>query len=101
MMLSNIMRYVTDDMTNNFVPLQNELDCIADFIELNKLRIGEKTSIYFKITGEASGRFIPPLVFITFIENLFKYGISSHEPSGLSISVTIDKESIKLFCQNL
>src|SRR6202008_3873902 len=36
MKLSNIMRYVTDEVGEDFVPVQNELDCIDNYIELQR-----------------------------------------------------------------
>src|SRR6201999_506982 len=78
--LSNIMRYVTDDTREDFVPLQSEVDCINDYIELQKLRLGTKTQVDFKITGDIESKQIAPLILMTFIENVFKYGISKHEP---------------------
>ena len=36
---------------------------------------------------------------MTFIENVFKYGISKHEPSIISIHININ-DSISFFCQN-
>jgi sensor histidine kinase YesM len=42
MKLSNIMRYVTDDVYEDYVSLQSEVDCITDYIDLQKLRLGKK-----------------------------------------------------------
>lgn len=100
MKLSNIMRYVTDDVTIDYVPLQSELDCIADYIELQKLRIGTKTAVDFNITGEAIGVKVAPLIMMTFVENVFKYGISKRESSTISISIEIKGRSIRFLCRN-
>ncbi|HTH82915.1 MAG TPA: sensor histidine kinase [Mucilaginibacter sp.] len=100
MKLSNIMRYVTDDVTEDFVPLQSEIDCIADYIELQRLRTGKNTKIEFAVTGNMAFKRIPPLVMMTFVENVFKYGISKHEPSFVNISIDMDDNQIHFFCQN-
>ncbi|MDB5013474.1 MAG: hypothetical protein JWQ25_1676, partial [Daejeonella sp.] len=52
MKLSNIMRYVTDDVSEDYVSLQNEIDCINDYIDLQRLRLGKKTKLVFEKTGE-------------------------------------------------
>ena len=44
MKLSNIMRYVTDDINDDFVSHQSEVDCISDFIDLQRLRLGRKVN---------------------------------------------------------
>jgi LytS/YehU family sensor histidine kinase len=93
MKLSNIMRYVTDEAEANYVSLQGELDCIRDFIDLQKLRLGKKVSLAYNVTGDSSGHLISPLILMTFIENVFKYGLSNHveAPIGISIDVFEDK----------
>jgi len=100
MKLSNIMRYVTDDVTVDFVPLQSEIDCIGDYIELQRLRLNEDTPISFTVQGNTETKIIPPLVLMTFVENVFKYGISKQEPSPITIDITVNDEGISFFCQN-
>lgn len=98
--LSNIMRYVTDDAMENFVPLQYEIDCINDYIELQRLRVGDKTTIDMKVSGLVEDKVIAPLILMTFIENVFKYGISKHEPSTVSINILGHENGISFYCQN-
>lgn len=100
MKLSNIMRYVTDEISEDFVPLQNELDCINDYIELQRLRTGSKTQIDFSVTGQPENRNIAPLILMTFVENMFKHGVSKQKEYKLQIKITIEKNSISLFCRN-
>jgi hypothetical protein len=100
MKLSNIMRYVTDDVVEDFVPLKSEIDCISDYIELQKLRIGQNTQITYTVNGNINGKKIAPLVLMTFIENVFKYGISKHENSDIDISINTNGNDISFFCRN-
>lgn len=98
--LSNIMRYVTDDVTADFVPLQSEVDCIGDYIELQRLRISNNTSINFIVEGNIDSKNIAPLVLMTFVENVFKYGISKHEKSVIDIKIHTSAADISFFCSN-
>ncbi|TWJ03373.1 histidine kinase [Mucilaginibacter frigoritolerans] len=100
MRLSNIMRYVTDEVSEDFVPLENEVECIDNYIDLQRLRAGKMTEIDYSISGDASGKEIAPLIFMTFIENIFKYGISKQANSKLIIRVEIAGDLISLFCKN-
>lgn len=100
MKLSNIMRYVTDDVTTDFVPLQSEIDCISDYIELQQLRISDNTTINFIVEGNTDNKQIAPLILMTFIENVFKYGISKHEKTGIDIHISISDTAISFFCKN-
>jgi hypothetical protein len=100
MKLSNIMRYVTDDVSKHFVPLQLEVDCIRDFIELQRLRLNKKTQVEFSVKGKLEDKTIVPLLLITFVENVFKYGISNHEQATITIQLTADERSITFYCHN-
>ncbi len=100
MKLSNIMRYVTDDASEDFVPLQNEIDCINDYIGLQRLRLGEKTHVDLIITGDVLNKQIAPLILMTFIENVFKYGVSKHHESTIFIKIWCGQENISFYCQN-
>jgi hypothetical protein len=100
MKLSNIMRYVTDDVTENFVSLQSEVDCIIDYIDLQRLRLGSKTTVNFNITGTIAQQKIAPLLFMTFVENVFKYGVSKQHESAIDINLHIADDIITFMCVN-
>src|SRR5688572_8003124 len=100
MKLSNIMRYITDEVAQDYVPLQLELDCAANYIDIQRLRLSNKVVVDFSVTGDSEGKQIAPLILISFIENVFKYGTSSHEPSPISIRLIIKEKSITFYCQN-
>jgi len=100
MKLSNIMRYVTDDVSQHFVPLQHEIDCINDFIELQRLRLSKKVQVEFSVKGKLENKTIVPLLLMTFVENVFKYGISNHESATITIQLTADERSITFYCHN-
>ena len=100
MKLSNIMRYVTDDVREEYVPLENEVAFISDYIDLQRLRLGDKMNVGFLVSGKIAGKKIAPLILMTFIENVFKYGISKHEPSDIDIQLSVTDDMIRFFCQN-
>jgi two-component system, LytTR family, sensor kinase len=98
--LSNIMRYVTDDIREDFVPLDHEIECITDYIDLQKLRLGKKMNVDLSVNGKITNKKIAPLILMTFIENVFKYGVSSHEPSAIVIRLFANEQYITFFCEN-
>jgi len=100
MKLSNIMRYVTDDVGQDFVMMKDEIDCVRDYIELQKLRLGADAEINFNVQGKPDGKKIAPLIFMTFIENAFKYGVTKKEKTVIDINLAIDGEKIDFTCQN-
>lgn len=92
MKLSSIMRYVLTEARNDLVPLEKEIQFTTHYIELQKMRLTDKTSIEFCVRGEPFGRQIAPLLLLPFVENAFKYGISTREHSPIHILLEIKKD---------
>lgn len=100
MKLSNIMRYVTDEAESDFVLLENELNCVNNFIDLQKLRLGKKVTLNYSVDGDPLYLKIAPLLLMTFIENVFKYGLSNHHPAQIDIHIQIEEDCIIFHSQN-
>jgi two-component system, LytTR family, sensor kinase len=94
MKLSSIMRYVLTEARNDLVPLEKEILFTSHYIELQKMRLTDKTKIDFVINGDPLGREIAPLLLLPFVENAFKYGISTRECSPINILLDIKEESL-------
>ncbi|RYY53959.1 MAG: histidine kinase [Chitinophagaceae bacterium] len=101
MQLSQIMRYVTDEATRDFVPLEQEVECIRNYINLQRLRLNENTEVLFEASGNMDGYLVPPILLMTFIENIFKYGISSHARTTIVIRVETGDNRIIFHCSNV
>lgn len=72
--LSDLLRYSVYDTGKEYVPLMNELAYIDNYIELEKIRIGDKLSLVSDIQKtNIEGINIAPMLLIVFIENAFKH----------------------------
>lgn len=87
MKLSAIMRYILTETQRDFVPLSNEVDFINNFIDLQKVRLTEKVILHFSTEGSVDNLLVAPLLFIPFVENAFKYGVSTKESSSINIEI--------------
>lgn len=94
MKLSSIMRYILTETTQDFVALQNEVDFIHNYIELQQVRLTDKTTVTFEAKGNIENKLIAPLIFIPFVENGFKYGISTKQSSLILINLETSDNSI-------
>ena len=94
MKLSSIMRYVLTEARNDVVPLEKEIQFTTHYIELQKMRLTDKSSIDFTVKGDPLGRQIAPLLLLPFVENAFKYGVSTRERSPICILLEINKDSM-------
>jgi hypothetical protein len=98
--LSDLMRFVLTETTAGSIPLVKELESIRQYIDLQKLRLTGKTKIIFEITGEAGNLSIAPLLLLPFVENAFKYGVSSHRHSEILISLTMMQDRLTFLVKN-
>ena len=80
--LSQMMRYMIYDTNHLKVPLSKEIEYMQNYISLERLRLNDQIPIKFDIEGNAEGVLIAPLIFITFLENAFKHGVSNHYPGA-------------------
>ena len=100
MKLSSIMRYVLTEAKNNEVPLEKEIQFTQNYIELQKMRLTDKSTVDFVVTGDYTGKKISPLIFLPFVENAFKYGVSTREISPIQISLDIKDTEIDFSVMN-
>lgn len=72
--LSNLMEYVLYDIKGTkFVPLIKEIDYIQNYIEIEKLRF-ENVEVTINLESNIEDIKVPPLLFISLVENTFKHG---------------------------
>lgn len=100
MKLSSIMRYVISDTKQHWVPLEKEVKFIQDYIALQQVRLTDKVHIQLNIDGNINDHQIAPLIFIPFVENAFKYGISTKEHSHIDISLQMDATELNFTVDN-
>ncbi len=98
--LSKLMRYLLYESEHGNTKLSNEIDFMNNYIDLMKLRMNEKINLSVSFPEKYDDRSIPPLLFIPFIENAFKHGISYREKSLISIDMQIKESSIIFNCSN-
>ena len=98
--LSGLMRYLIYDSDIKTVELKKEFDFIQNYIELMQQRLTSKIKLNINIDRNLPNAKIPPLLFIPFIENAFKHGISYRENSFISISLKAKDDKIIFECAN-
>ena len=84
--LSDLLRYSLYETNQTFVPLSEEINYIKNYIELEKIRIGERLEVSTKFDeASISNIKIAPIVLIVFVENAFK-----HSRTVLNEKIKID-----------
>lgn len=98
--LSEIMRYMLYESNDNKVALEKELQYLQNYIDLQKIRFGDKAFIDFKIQGKVDDQRIVPLLLIAFIENAFKHGVANDAASAIKLLINIEDTRLYFYIRN-
>jgi signal transduction histidine kinase len=93
--LSDLFRYQLKATKEDFVSLEDELEFVTNYLELEKARFKERLQIEINIEQNLLQEKIPPMLLQPIVENAIKHGLSSLIEGG-KISITIRKENEKL-----
>jgi len=98
--LSRMMRYVLYDTQNSTTMLSQEIAFIKDYISLMELRLTDVVKIDFTSPAALKDLAIAPMIFLPFIENAFKHGVSATQPSHIGITISQNDTLIELSVVN-
>lgn len=99
--LSKMLRYQLYESDAEKVLLRKEANFLNNYIELMRLRLGEKVTVNTQINIAADESIvIAPHILISLVENAFKHGVSAAEPSFINIRLDADLERIHFICTN-
>ncbi|MFT3935128.1 MAG: histidine kinase [Chitinophagaceae bacterium] len=74
--LADMLRYILYECNERQVPLEKEITALKKYMELEKLRYGNRIELSFSCTGDTRRLNIAPLILLPFVENSFKHGVS-------------------------
>lgn len=94
--LSDIMRYFVDESPKEEVSVATEVQFLENYIALEKIRIRHEIELNF-IKDCSPDLRLPPMLMMTFVENIFKHGIDKSS-SGNKIEISLlQKDGYLLF----
>jgi two-component system, LytTR family, sensor kinase len=99
--LSEMLRYVIEDCSQEFVTLHSEVAYILNYIEFYKMKSPGKRNIIFSNEISNMNLHIAPMLFIPFIENSFKYSRIEEDKAGY-VNIVLNEKDGELFfsCKN-
>ena len=95
--LSDFLRYTLDNDPMKRVSLGSELDALDLYLEIEKVRFGERLIVEKDVDEAAMRALVPSLILQPLIENAIKYAISPSEDGGtLRISARVQHSTLVL-----
>ncbi|MEO8173242.1 MAG: sensor histidine kinase [Sediminibacterium sp.] len=100
--LSELLRYSVYDAKEIFVPLQDEIQYLENYIEFEKIRLGERLSLscFFGQVSDPS-IVIAPMLLVVFVENAFKHSKNNYSQNiYIEMNFEITAGKIIFFIKN-
>lgn len=99
--LSELINYMLYECRSDQVALSKEIKFIRNYIDIEKMRYGDKLDIDLRITGEVGDRTIAPLILLPFVENCFKHGASEDlQQSWVKVSIDSHSDHVVIKVEN-
>ncbi len=98
--LSGIMRYMLFEAQQDKVLLESELEYLESYIDLQRIRLEDEEYIKYAVEGNPRGIEITPMLFIPFVENIFKHGSKTQKNPAFHIHLKITPNAVVFRAEN-
>jgi len=98
--LSTLMRYLLYDSAQNTIELKKEIEFIYSFISLMQLRHSDEVEVTVLIPDQIPDIKIPPMLFISLLENDFKHGVNYPMKSYIYFEIQIHEKTLNCIIKN-
>ena len=99
--LSELMSYVIYDGKQKKVHLAKEVGYIQNYLDLERLRFGDKLKTTFRVHGQVNNQKIAPLLMLPFLENSFKHGVGDGiDEIKIDIGLNINPSDVTFTVEN-
>jgi sensor histidine kinase YesM len=93
--LSGLLSYMLYECDAPKVLVSNEIKLVQTYIELEKMRYGDRVDIAVNVRGNSKDKLIAPLLLIPFIENSFKHGVSEQlDQAWITLDILIKNDTL-------
>lgn len=101
--MSKLMRYMLYESSKPKIPLSREIEFLRDYLQIMRQRYPEskvKIEAEFPSAAESGSIMVAPLLYLVYIENAFKHGISYQAVSRVSVKISIGGDKVTFDCEN-
>ncbi len=94
-MLAKLIRYTLDNSLRESIPLEEEIEYLTAYMELQKMRMNNKFDYCFdlKVLRKEKAYNIPPMLIQPLIENAIMHGITPLKNNGILIIKIHEKDN--------
>lgn len=97
--LSGLLDFILYECNTEKIPLRKEIELIRHYIELERLRFGERLALTFEPEIPGDDLPIAPLMLLPFVENAFKHGAANTASDAVFVKIDLHVKDKTLFFQ--
>ncbi|WP_413533906.1 sensor histidine kinase [Empedobacter brevis] len=98
--LSAIMRFTTYETNKDKIEIEREIDYINQYLDLEKIRYGEKFYVEKEFLITNPKRLIHPYIISPFVENAIKHGIVKDINHPIKINIKTETNFLEISVEN-
>ncbi len=99
---AKLIRSIMQNTRNSFVPLDQEIENLKQYLSLEKLRFGDKFDVDFRVNVSYPEEvLIPPMIAQPFIENAILHGLIPSQKKGLlTVDIVENKNYLSIIIED-
>ncbi len=95
--LADLLRAAISMQAQDLVPLKEELSFISSYVEIEKMRLGERLQVHFAVEDEAKAVLVPHMILQPIVENAILHGAAACREGGwVNIECKAEGKSVVL-----
>lgn len=99
--LSAMLDYLIYDSNVVEISLKKEIECLQNYLSIEKMRYGDRLNLSFHIRGNYKESYIAPILLLPLVENSFKHGMDDEIGEGwISLDLEVSPELICFKVEN-
>lgn len=98
--LSGILRFLFSNYKDETISLNKEIEFIEQYVSLQRLRSANPDFVSLQISGKTENLEIPPMIFLPFLENAFKYSTNKLISNAIEIKIDAQDSDLHFYCKN-
>ncbi len=101
MNLSDLLRMTLREPQQGEIQLSEELSLLRHYVDIQKLRFGERLSFQIEVSDEALSSLVPPLLLQPLVENAIRHGLEvSDQTEHITVRGQIEGDKLLLVVSN-
>lgn len=99
--LSNFLRRTLEHPPADLISLEEELEFVEEYLDLEKMRLGDRLDVAWSIETETMWVLVPQMILQPLVENAVKHGVSTLRQGGqIQIGAQLNEQTLELRIHN-